>query len=1053
MEAGIPIDEIALLPESKLSQLRDGGQKCAIVIKILRLWDSIIPPKNIFAGLDFLAADSEEITEGTSKFPPRHFRFTDYHEIMARNEKLYYLTDIIGVLGSATDVKAIELQNNQGTVDKRDIFLTLLSGDKIKITIWDPKIMDLNITGIIRLEYKPVLALAGIYIKDGTNIPEAVEIRKRLHRIPDDGKPIELISISDVDALNQFTYTDVVEKTIKDLLFMNPVVIKGVKLKVKGQVLRFQTKQGWYYNSCPDCTLAVSRRPSGYHCNKHGDTPVAKMRVKVVSYNPPAEAGRNGLVSTDCLIDVPVSGCTRGTITLSGCSDGFPVAPPALCHSVGSCSDGGCSSLPQPYLQGDLIPGGASVDLVDVPVVFCSSPTLEDIEGGSSTLADSHNGLPVVPRALCHSGWSDVIPGGSLADLVDVHVGVCSSPIVENIAVGISPIVLPRHRSGRLACKSSLGFKRKVPGRTPVAAHRRQNGSQTVLPFTRRSSRLAGLTSSPPPAVSASHSLSSSETPADPGQLHVQQRSFVGPDGDVTTAGVVEGSSYHVSPVDAISCGHCIGGPSGVGLGNGDLSCQFISAHSGRCFEPHDVGGPVVVCRCCGAYMWAEEASGKKSPSLGPVFIMCCKKGMISLPPRRPAPFILDQLLDPKGGPLSRTFRENLRLYNSYFQFTSLGGKIDNSVNATPRPFIFKLNNQTYHKIGPLLPAGGRIPQFAQLYIYDCANEVTNRVTAVTSRSSVDDVNRVIIEALIQMLDAENEVVKLFRTARERIEADGDKAVHIRLLNSRSSYPRTYLPPTSNQIGGLIVGDFGRSNGDRDVIVEHKDGVLKRISTVHPLYMALQHPILFPYGQDGFTPHIRYVQSPVKDINVRKTLSMREYYSYQMQQRRHDGEVFLRGGRLFQQYCVDVFSSIQEGELHWLEDHQSDIMADLYTNVRDVVNRGDVDVSSVGKRVILPASFTGSPRYLYQKYQDAMAIWSFGYPQLFITFTCNSNWPELKEALDFYPGLRPEDRPDLVARVFHIKLRSLIDDLFKRSFFGPALAGMFTLNGYCVIVA
>ncbi|OMO54164.1 hypothetical protein COLO4_36576 [Corchorus olitorius] len=64
--------------------------------------------------------------------------------------------------------------------------------------------------------------------------------------------------------------------------------------------------------------------------------------VKVVNYNPPAEAGRNELVSSDSLIDVPVSGCTRATVTLGGYPDGYPVVPPALCHSVGSCSDRGC---------------------------------------------------------------------------------------------------------------------------------------------------------------------------------------------------------------------------------------------------------------------------------------------------------------------------------------------------------------------------------------------------------------------------------------------------------------------------------------------------------------------------------------------------------------------------------------------------------------------------------------------------------------------------------------------------------------------------------------
>ncbi|OMO77929.1 DNA helicase PIF1, ATP-dependent [Corchorus olitorius] len=270
--------------------------------------------------------------------------------------------------------------------------------------------------------------------------------------------------------------------------------------------------------------------------------------------------------------------------------------------------------------------------------------------------------------------------------------------------------------------------------------------------------------------------------------------------------------------------------------------------------------------------------------------------------------------------------------------------------------------------------------------------------SAADRACSADSVNRLIVEGLMLMLDNVNEVVKIFRTAREKIDADGSREVRIR------------------------------------------DTGLQHISTVHPLYMALQCPLLFPYGEDGFTPHINYVSSPVKALTIRTTMSMRDYYSYQLQQRASTGETLLRGGRLFQQFCVDAFSSVQEGELHWLDNHQKEIMADLYTNVRDLIKREDVDVSGVGKRIVLPASFTGGPRYPYQKYQDAMAICrAYGYPDLFITFTCNGNRQELKDAIGFFLGLRPEDQPDLVARVFHIKLRSLIDDLMKHSFFGPAL--------------
>lgn len=50
----------------------------------------------------------------------------------------------------------------------------------------------------------------------------------------------------------------------------------------------------------------------------------------------------------------------------------------------------------------------------------------------------------------------------------------------------------------------------------------------------------------------------------------------------------------------------------------------------------------------------------------------------------------------------------------------------------------------------------------------------------------------------------------------------------------------------------------------------------------------------------------------------------------------------------------------------------------------------------MGKRVVLPSSSTGGSRYMQQNYKDAMAIckWA-GYPDLFVTFTCNPKWPEL----------------------------------------------------------
>ena len=66
--------------------------------------------------------------------------------------------------------------------------------------------------------------------------------------------------------------------------------------------------------------------------------------------------------------------------------------------------------------------------------------------------------------------------------------------------------------------------------------------------------------------------------------------------------------------------------------------------------------------------------------------------------------------------------------------------------------------------------------------------------------------------------------------------------------------------------------------------------------------------------------------------------------------------------------------------------------------------------------VILPSLYTGSPRYMREMQQDAMAyIRIFGNPDLFITFICNLEWKEIKE--DIFNKKRIH-RHDITARVF-----------------------------------
>nr|GMD12809.1 ATP-dependent DNA helicase PIF1-like [Ipomoea batatas] len=88
-----------------------------------------------------------------------------------------------------------------------------------------------------------------------------------------------------------------------------------------------------------------------------------------------------------------------------------------------------------------------------------------------------------------------------------------------------------------------------------------------------------------------------------------------------------------------------------------------------------------------------------------------------------------------------------------------------------------------------------------------------------------------------------------------------------------------------------------------------------------------------------------------------------------------------------------------------------------------------------GNRNIRVHAHSGGPRDMRRRYMDAMSlVQRFGKPDLFITVTCNPNWFEIKELLKYVN--EPQNRPDLLARVFHSRLKELKNDIFKRHIFG-----------------
>ncbi|XP_074301119.1 uncharacterized protein LOC141632472 [Silene latifolia] len=379
-----------------------------------------------------------------------------------------------------------------------------------------------------------------------------------------------------------------------------------------------------------------------------------------------------------------------------------------------------------------------------------------------------------------------------------------------------------------------------------------------------------------------------------------------------------------------------------------------------------------------------------------------------------------------------------------------MGGKIDHSVNQGRDPYTFRMGGQNIHRIGSLLPSTGATPKFCPLYIYDIEEEVENRKKAI-SHDIPERFNDELIELLQKMVDSHNPVAKTFRMARDRLSSDENVDVSIRLICRRDRDGRMYNHPTVSEVAALIEGDLGPNMDKRDIIVQKSCGSLQRISELPPLFMALQYPLLFPCGEDGYRLGISHSENSLRNSNYenpRDKLTLREWYAFHIQDRPLSVEfaTLLQSDKAYHQFLVDGFASVESHRLKFIRYNQDLLRMDNYNNLRRAVERGDIWPSSAGSRLIVPSSLVGGGLYMRVNYLDTMTIcrW-FGYPDLFITFTCNPKWPEITRFVSNM-GLKPKDHPDILSRVFKIKLEELMIDLKEPHILGRVIAVVYTIE-------
>ncbi|XP_027155620.1 uncharacterized protein LOC113755986 [Coffea eugenioides] len=119
--------------------------------------------------------------------------------------------------------------------------------------------------------------------------------------------------------------------------------------------------------------------------------------------------------------------------------------------------------------------------------------------------------------------------------------------------------------------------------------------------------------------------------------------------------------------------------------------------------------------------------------------------------------------------------------------------------------------------------------------------------------------------------------------------------------------------------------------------------------------------------------------------------------------------------RLLQQYSVDVYVKIETSRLAFHRKKQNEVRTEALKGIMDSVSSGETSGSKVGRRILLPASFIGSPRDMRRRYLDAMSlVQRYGKPDIFLTMTCNPMWREIQDNLMYKE--KAHDRPDLLSR-------------------------------------
>lgn len=494
----------------------------------------------------------------------------------------------------------------------------------------------------------------------------------------------------------------------------------------------------------------------------------------------------------------------------------------------------------------------------------------------------------------------------------------------------------------------------------------------------------------------------------------------------------------------------------------------------------HDAGELVNICTYCGAKFFTGEN------------FYCCRGGLIKLPELEEYPLFLKELLtgqaqtapristanidlseddheisdsdgENEGGRnrdstshndknlrefkrLSKRYRRDIMIYNNMFSFACFGATVHYPPGGNFSN-IYIIRGLIYYAIRDITPALQN-PKYGQLYFLGAEESVPKRAERLPRGCDIVLINQ--IENLLRQI---NPYAAMYMSLREKMHLEQQRMLNqipqqnIGIIcltineNPQLDRRRYNIPRNVGEVAVIYEGTDGELPPCNDLRVFLRDdpSALTFLNTGSCHLDPLCFPLLFPKGELGWQIDIEFGET---GGNLkRKRISRLEFIKYRLLSIRNSFSPLLNAGRLSQQFIVHCYCIVESDRLLYIRLNQRKIRAQQYDGLINYLQRredGEIG-ENIGRMVILPSTFVGSPRAMQQNYQDAMAIVAlYGRPDLFVTFTCNPKWPEIMRNKEEWES--HYDRVDLICRVFFRKLSSFLDDLTVNNVFGKCIA-------------